>query len=414
MSTARILIIEDTARMDALHIKHLRRYTPDVAENGAKGLMLINQNVYDTVILNLYLPDMNGLKILKHLQTDHSDIPVIVVTAHGSMNTAVDTMRLGAFDFIMQPFPSGRLNAAVAAALEHRRTRMELLHFQTERHRDVYKHIIGTSHAMQIMFKQIDRVTSNKANVFIHGENGTEKELLAETIHRASVRSNEHFIALNCSLISPDVLESELFGHIKGAGNDEHRRGAIALADGGTLFLDEISDLSADLQAKLLRFMHTGRYTPVGSRATEKADVRIISAAKHDPMVDVERGTLREDLYYRLHIAPIELPPLRERDDDVLKIADHLLKRFAVEEQKEFESFDEDTLKVLRFHDWTGNIRQLENLIHQLVIMNDGTVITVDMLPRTYRRSSNIIPIPKSAESYRNKPIWPIEQEYMV
>lgn len=419
MTTGRILIIEDTATMAALYVKYLetKKYAADVAENGRNGLTLISKNAYDAIVLDLNLPDMNGMEILKHVKQHFAHIPVIVITAYGSIGTAVDAMRIGAFDFIMKPFASARLNATVDLALEHNKLKTELTELRRTLYQEGYHKIIGTSPVMQAVFRQIDAVAPSKASVFISGESGTGKELVAEAIHRSSPRSAHHFIALNCAAIPKDLLESEIFGHVRGAftGADVSRRGAAALADGGTLFLDEICEMDMNLQAKILRFIQTGTYSPVGTSEMERADIRFICATNRNALAEVEAGRMREDLYYRLHVIPLELPPLRDREDDILEIATSFLKRFSLEERKAFTRFDDDVVKIFRTYDWPGNVRQLENLIRQVVVMNQGEAVTLAMLPENFKKEKTLISVHRGAEHNQLvKPLWQVEKDTVM
>src|ERR1043166_2142798 len=364
---AHLLIIEDTATMAALYANYLSiaGCTADIAEDGNRGMMLLSQKAYSAIILDLHLPDMNGIDILKHIRTYYEDTPVIVVTAYGSINVAVDSMKQGAYDFIMKPFPASRLNTTVQNALENRKMRRELKELRRSVHQDNYGKFIGSSPAMQALFRQIEAVASSRASIFISGESGTGKELVAQSLHRASPRAPRPFVALNCAAIPAELLESEIFGHVKGAftGAANDRQGAAKWADGGTLFLDEICEMPMELQANLRRSVHTGACTPVGGSKPERSDIRFICATNRDATAQVEAGRMREDLYYRLHVVPIEAPPLRDREDDVVELSEAFLKQFAAEENKKFTGIDPAVMAEFRNCDWPGNARQLQNAI---------------------------------------------------
>jgi len=252
-----------------------------------------------------------------------------------------------------------------------------------ESERSGFHSFIGSSPAMRAMYELIERAGPSKASVFVTGDSGTGKELTAEALHKESARSEGPFVAINCAAIPKDLMESEIFGHIKGAftGASANRQGAASRANGGTLFLDEIGELSLDLQTKLLRFVQTGIVQKVGSGTDEVVDVRFICATNRDPLAEVQAGRFREDLYYRLHVIPIHLPPLRERGDDILAIADHFLNRYSREETKYFEGFDDAVTQLLLTYDWPGNVRQLQNVIRNVVVLNPGGLISAHHLP---------------------------------
>lgn len=414
-----ILIIEDTASMAALYKNYLQiaHYEADITGTGAAGINALAQKTYQAVVLDLHLPDIHGLEILKHIKTYYDDLPVIVVTAYGSIAVAVDSMRYGAFDFIMKPFPASRLNATMQNALENGTLKRELKDLRRSVCQSNFGGFIGNSPTMQALYRQIESVASSKACVFISGESGTGKELVAETLHRASPRAPRNCITVNCATTSKDRLEAEIFGYVKGAfpHAEENRSGAAHLADGGTLFLDEICDMPLDLQGKILRFVQSGSFTPVGSSAVERVDVRFIASTNRDAQAEVEAGRLREDLFYRLHVVPIEVPALRDREDDVVLLAETFLKRANDEAKKNFARFEPDVLSFLRQYEWPGNVRQLQNLVQQLVIMNKGDVITMAMLPDTLRSTARPRPhVAVGFEPFIVKPLWQIEKENIL
>ena len=330
-----------------------------------------------------FLPDMDGLDILKRVVSDELPAAVVVITAHGSVNNAVEAMRAGAFDFLVKPFNADRLTVTLRNALERQRLAHIVEVYKEDFAREEYFGFIGSSLLMQGVYRMIDSAAPSKATVFITGESGTGKEVCAEAIHRQSPRRERPFVALNCAAIPKDLMESEIFGHVKGAftGAVADWDGAAAKADRGTLFLDEICEMDLGLQSKLLRFIQTGTFQKVGSTALEKVDMRFICASNRDPLVEVEEGRFREDLYYRLHVIPIGLPPLREREGDVLSIAGSFLHDFVREEGKKFERYAPETEAIMRAYQWPGNVRQLQNVVRNIVVLNDGEVVTTDMLP---------------------------------
>ncbi|WP_372396065.1 sigma-54 dependent transcriptional regulator [Azospirillum sp. HJ39] len=381
----RILLIEDTVPLAKLYIEFLRADAHEVVHctRGGEALDAAAAAPPDAVILDLKLPDMDGLEVLRALHHRDPGISVVIITAHGSIDLAVEAMKLGAFDFIVKPFNADRLNLTLRNALERRTLARMVEGYRKDLDRGRFHGFIGSSPEMQAVYRTIESVAASRANVFITGESGTGKEVAAQAIHRASPRRDGAFVALNCAAIPKNLLESEIFGHVKGAftGAAADRPGAALLADGGTLFLDEICEMPVDLQAKLLRFVQTGAVTPVGSGREERVDVRFVAATNRDPLAEVQAGRFREDLYYRLHVIPLALPPLRDRGDDVIDIARAFLVDYAREEGKSLSVFAAEVEARLRAHDWPGNVRQLQNVIRNVVVLHDGSQVTLDMLP---------------------------------
>ncbi|MGK7867285.1 sigma 54-interacting transcriptional regulator [Falsiroseomonas sp. E2-1-a20] len=389
-AVARILIVEDTPTQAEVARSLLRDlgYDLRIAETGTAALEHARDWRPDVILMDLELPDFSGFEVMRRLRAEGLEAAVVVVTAHGSVNHAVEAMREGAVDFIIKPFAKTRLTVTLQNALEKRALATELREVKAQLKRDRFFGFLGGSPAMQAVYRTIESVAASKANVFITGESGTGKELAAEAVHRASPRRAGPFLALNCGAIPRDLLESELFGHVKGAftGATENRMGAARLADGGTLFLDEIGELPLEMQVKLLRFVQTGMLQPVGASRPEKVDVRIVSATNRDPWAEVEAGRFREDLYYRLYVVPLEMPPLRERGEDVLLLARHFLAAFAREEGKRLRSFARDAEQALAGYAWPGNVRQLQNVLRNVVVLHDGEQVQQAMLPPTLLR----------------------------
>ncbi len=380
-----VLLVEDAAPLAAIYKQYLKDEMIDLVHvaTGSAAKAAIGANPPQLVLLDLKLPDMEGREILRWLQQEGIPSAVIVLTAHSSVDVAVDVMRIGAEDFLEKPVSASRLKTTVRNILEKVRLQYLVEDIQSTFAREHYHGFIGSSLPMQAVYRIIDAASPSKASVFITGESGTGKEVCAEAIHNQGERAEEPFIALNCGAIPHDLMESEIFGHLKGAftGASSERKGAATLADGGTLFLDEIGEMDIELQTKLLRFIQTGTFQKVGSGKTETVDIRFICATNRDPLEAVANGRLREDLYYRLHVVPIHLPPLRERGDDIMAIAYHFLLSYANEEGKEFRAFSPEVEVILRRYNWPGNVRQLQNVIRNIVVLHDDRIVTLAHLP---------------------------------
>ncbi len=379
-----LLIVEDSQALAILYREYLRAepIQTQLVTTGTEALRLIAKTPPHVMMLDLGLPDMDGMDILKHVVAHQLPTAVVVVTGQGSVNVAVEAMRAGAFDFIEKPFTPERLIITLRNALERQRM-SALLETYEDESRERFHSFLGASPTMRGVYHIIESAAPSKATVFITGESGTGKELCAEAIHQESDRRDQPFIAINCAAIPKDLIESEIFGHVKGAftGAYASRQGAAARADKGTLFLDEICEMDLDLQTKLLRFIQSGAFQPVGANDLQKADIRFVCATNRDPLKEVEEGRFREDLYYRLHVIPIALPPLRKRDEDVLLIANSFLREYAKEEHKHFVGLDKKTEAIFLDYSWPGNVRQLQNVMRNIAVLNDSDYVTADMLP---------------------------------
>ncbi|ABV86760.1 sigma-54-dependent transcriptional regulator [Shewanella pealeana] len=379
------LLVEDSMSLGALYTEYLRTEGARVTHvnHGSDALNELKRWQPDLLVLDIQLPDMSGMDILEIVQSEYPDVTVIMITAHGSIDIAVDAMRSGAFDFLIKPFDAKRLSITVRNALKQRQLVNLVAKYESSLPKPHYMGFIGESLAMQTVYKTIDCVASSKASAFIIGESGTGKEVCAHAIHNAGNRSDGPFVALNCASIPKDLIESEIFGHTKGAftGAIANRDGAATRAHKGTLFLDEICEMDLELQSKLLRFIQTGVFQRVGATKEEKVDVRFVSATNRMPWDEVKAGRFREDLFYRLHVIPIELPPLRMRGKDILLLASSLLKEYNKEEGKTFKGFSPEAKQCLKSYPWPGNVRQLQNVIRQIVVLNDSETIEIDMLP---------------------------------
>jgi DNA-binding NtrC family response regulator len=381
--THTILIVEDSPTLALTYQAYLKPlgHSVDIAATGAEALDKIERLAPDLIFLDLKLPDMDGLDILRQLNAQSNKARVIVITAHGSVAIAVEAMQEGASDFILKPFNAERITTTAKNALEIQRLSTLVEQYEGQNHTS-FGRFIGESPAMKAVYRMIADAAPSKASVFIVGESGTGKELCAEAIHQTSPRAQKRFVALNCAAIPANLIESEIFGHKRGAftGATEDREGAAVRADGGTLFLDEICEMPMDLQAKLLRFIQTGQIVPVGSNISQTVNVRFVCATNRTPWEEVEAGRFREDLYYRLHVIPIHLPPLRDRGDDILLIANHLLKMYAAEEGKSIDSIAPDARERLMAHTWPGNVRELGNVVQSAVVLGSGDKLNSDML----------------------------------
>ncbi|WP_187972695.1 sigma-54-dependent transcriptional regulator [Aquibium microcysteis] len=388
-----VLVVEDTPSLAATYRAILEKqdFAVETAATGAEALALLKSAAYDALVLDVRLPDMTGLDVLDAMRERGDQTEAVVITADGSINLAVDAMRRGAFDFIVKPLNAHRLAVTVTNATERARLKAEVTTLKRELGDAAgFCRFIGRSPAMQTVYRIIRNAGPSNATVFVLGESGTGKELCADAVHRTSRRAGGPFVTLNCAAIPKDLLESEIFGHVRGAfsGATADRKGAALSADGGTLFLDEICEMDVALQAKLLRFLQSKEVQRLGEDRVQRADVRIVCASNRDPLAEVQAGRFREDLYYRLHVIPIELPPLRDRGEDIVELAQHFLARFSEEEGKKVSPLSVDVLAAMRRHAWPGNVRQLENLMRRLVVLNDGETIEPAMLPADIRASA--------------------------
>ena len=380
-----LLIVEDTPSLARTYQAHLKREFSEItiADTGAKAVRAVDIAPPDCILLDLKLPDADGLDLLDRWTSAALDCPIIVVTANGSMSVAVDAMRRGAVDFVVKPTTKDRLRLTTQKAVQNFQLKATVTSPQPKPETDDFCGIIGNSLVMQGVFKSIEAAAPSKASVFVTGETGTGKELVARAVHDLSPRRKAKFVAINCGAIPRDLIESEIFGHVKGAftGATSDRAGAAELAEGGTLFLDELGEMPIELQPKLLRFLQLGEYQRVGDSVTRKSNIRIVAATNRDALEAVRTGKLREDLYYRLHVIPVALPPLRARGADILLLAERFLERYSREEGKSFDGFARDAEAWLVSHAWPGNVRELENLVRQVAVLKTGGSIARSDLP---------------------------------
>lgn len=373
---SRILVAEDDADARALLATLLdsRGYRVDVVKDGTAAIQKVTNEFYDVVLLDLYMPGKTGLEILAHAAGQETDAEFIVMTGDDTVSTAVEAMRLGAFDYVTKPLQTDRLLVSLDRALEKTRLQREVAHARRQRGSELRTKFIGQSPAIERMFDLIERVAPMSATVLITGETGTGKELSARAIHELSSRRDRRFVPVQCSALSPTLLESELFGHVKGSftGAVSNRRGLFEEAAGGTLFLDEIATIPSEMQVKILRVLQERSVQRVGSSESAPINFRLIGATNVDLGQQVASGRFREDLYYRLNVFPIRVPPLRERRGDVPLLAAHFRERFARENSLTPPKIAPETMNRMMEYDWPGNVRELENFIERALIMYSG------------------------------------------
>ncbi|RTZ16807.1 sigma-54-dependent Fis family transcriptional regulator [Vibrio aquaticus] len=384
----KVLLIEDSTSLAILYKQYVKDEPYDLfhVETGKEAMAFIERNVPQLVILDLKLPDMDGEDILDWINERQIPTSVVVATAHGSVDVAVSLLQKGAKDFLEKPINADRLKTSITLHLQQVKLANLVDDIENKFDRNRFHGFIGSSLSMQGVYKIIDSVAPTTASVFVIGESGTGKEVCAEAIHKESKRKDKPFIAINCGAIPKDLMESEIFGHVKGAftGATADRKGAATMAHGGTLFLDELCEMELEMQKKLLRFLQTGTFTPLGATRESKVDVRIICATNRDPLQEVEEGRFREDLYYRVHVVPVDMPALRERGNDIITLANHFLKLYAKEDGKKFRAVHRDAESTLKHYKWPGNVRQLQNIIRNIVVLNDDTHLRLSHLPAQF------------------------------
>ena len=379
-----ILLVDDEEKILKALGRALRAAGHEVIETTSPrdGLRLLGERSFDVVLVDNVMPQLSGLELIREYvgSTPEGERPqILMMTAHATVESAIEAMKLGALDYLQKPFEIDELLVVVARAIDHQRLRTEYRYLRSERD-EQFDHygIIGRSRVMEEIIQRAERVAETKSTVLITGETGTGKELVARAIHNRSAQRDMPLIRVNCAAIPESLLESELFGHVRGAftGAATTKKGKFALADGGTIFLDEIGTMSPALQSKLLRVLQEREFEPLGSERTEKIDVRVIAATNRDLRQMVAEGKFQEDLFYRLNVIPIELPPLRERRDDIPALVDHFLKKHAQRIGRRMERIDDGVLAQLQQYDWPGNVRELENVIERAVVLSTGPIIT--------------------------------------
>jgi len=396
MKKARLMVVDDdknTRKLIQDILKATGLYTVAQAASGEACLRKIAESPVDLVMLDMQMPGIDGLETLRRIKAKAPELPVIIMTAHGTVESAVDSMKGGSYDFLTKPFPAERLKVTVHNALEASELQSEVHSLRSAiQSKYDFTNIIGQSGVMQELFGALEKIVKSEVTVLIQGESGTGKELFARAIHQHSPeRKNRPFVAVNCTALPESLLESELFGHEKGAftGAASKRIGKFELADGGTIFLDEIGDMSLSTQAKILRVLQEREFERVGGNALVKVNIRFISATNKNLVEEVAAGRFREDLFYRLSVFPIKLPPLRDRVADIALLAAHFLKRYGDREGKRFEGLTQDAARALTGYHWPGNVRELENVIERAVVISSGRQIILDDLS-PYVRSGQL------------------------
>ena len=382
----RVLVADDepSARSGMASLLRDEGFEVVLAEDGPSALARFQETGPDILVTDLRMPGMDGIELMRRVRELDQDVIAVLVTAYADVETAVRAMQEGAEHYLTKPIQLDELLLVIHRALERRKLKTETTELRARlKDRLRFDNIVGNSPAIQEVFNVIEQVSPTKASVLITGESGTGKELVAQAIHENSPRSHAPFVKLHCAALAETILESELFGHEKGSftGAVGRREGRFKQADGGTLFLDEIGEISPSIQVKLLRFLQERSYERVGGNETQKVDVRIIAATNRDLAGEVAAGKFREDLFYRLNVVNIEMPPLRARPSDLLPLANHFLGRFARENGKQIEGFSDDAIERITTYRWPGNIRELENVIERAVVMCDGPKLSAKHLP---------------------------------
>lgn len=414
---ARILIVDDQEMMrDSLAATLVREGHEVIAAGDAAAALarLGTPGKFDLLITDLKMPKMTGIELLQEVKKLRPELPVVMMTAFATVATAVEAMKLGAYDYIQKPFDGDEIKLLVDRTLEHARLLKENQALRSIAEQTGPRPLVGSSAEMSHVKRQIDLVAKSSATVMIRGESGTGKEVVARAIHFASARRDRPFLAVNCAALSENLLESELFGHEKGSftGADRLRRGRFELADGGTLLLDEISEIPASLQAKLLRVLQENTFERVGSSMSQQVDVRVIATSNRDLDAEVRAGNFREDLFYRLNVVPIELPPLRQRIEDVPELCRHFLHQVARRESAAFRHIEPDALRLLQRYPWPGNVRELQNIVERASVLESepGIIraVTIDPWLRTSPVSNGAV------HELAGKPLADIEKEVIL
>ena len=414
----RILIVEDEPNMRKTLSSILKEeeYIPLETSRAKEGLKILSQENISLIVSDIKMPEMDGLQFLKEIRTRGYDIPVILITAYGSFDSAVEALRLGAYDYITKPFNPEAIIHTIRRALEHRKLKEENIYLKEELERKSgFEELVGDTEVMHEVYSLIDKVAESKVPVLLRGESGTGKELVARAIHKRSGRRDKNFVILNCGALPETLLESEIFGHEKGAftGADKRKLGIFEVGDEGTIILDEIGDLSSSIQMKLLRFLQSEEFIRVGGIAPIKVNVRIISATNKNLEKLIEESKFRNDLYYRVNAVSINLPPLRDRRDDIPSLVGHFLKKYSEEDNIPLKKISDEVYPVLYKYSWPGNVRELENLVRAMLVLSEGDVLKLKDLP-DYIVQTESKNIPFSSEYSFKEIKEKAERDYLV
>ncbi len=407
-----ILIVDDERIMrDSLSAWLLEEgYQVEAVEDGARALKKAKTESWDVLLVDLKMPGMDGIEVLQEVKKISENIPVIIMTAYATVDTAVRAMKEGAYDYIVKPFNPEEIGLAIRKIIAYQDLLKENIYLRHElQMKYKFMDIIGKSHKMQEVLALVKTVAKSNSTILIQGESGTGKELVARAIHNSSLRSEGPFVAVSCAALPESLLESELFGHERGAftGAVSQKKGRFELADTGTLFLDEIGDVSPKTQVGLLRVLEEREFRRVGGTQVIKTDVRIISASNKDLKTLVEAGTFREDLYYRINVVSIQLPPLRDRKEDIPLLVQHFLNKYCIENKKDIEGLSHEVSRLLMAYDWPGNVRELENVIERAVVVAKERLIVPDDLPLLTKPDTKFKPT-------ADMPLREVEREHIL
>jgi len=427
-SNPRILVVDDELVIceSCQRILEEEGLEVETVLSGAEAFGKMKENPFDIVITDLKMPGIDGMEVLRTLRREYPDTIVIMITGFSTVETAVEAMKLGAFDYIPKPFTPDEVSIVVKKAIEQKNLLLENVYLRQElREKYGFHNVVGKSKKMQEIYRIIAKVAPTDSTVLINGQSGTGKELIARAIHFNSARRDKQFVTVDCAVLSENLLESELFGHVRGSftGAVTTKPGLFEVADGGTVFLDEIGNISLAIQAKLLRVLQEREFTPVGGTKAKKVDIRLIAATNRDLEKMIKEGTFREDLYYRLNIVPICLPLLRERHEDIPALSVHFLKKYSEEMGKAIKGFTPEAMEKLMKYPWPGNVRELENAIERTVVMMDEEMVRVEhlILPSQEESEEMENPVPVTSEELkeikkqlREKAVEDIEKAFVI
>ncbi len=428
MQNPRVLVVDDEEIVceSVKRILEEENYEVEIALSGFEAFDKMATNPFDIVITDLKMPGIDGMEVLRRIRREYPNTIIIMITGFSTVETAVEAMKLGAFDYIPKPFTPDEVSVVVKKAVEQKNLLLENIYLRQElQEKYGFDNIVGKSKKMQDIYRIISKVAPTDSTVLIYGQSGTGKELIARAIHFNSPRKDRQFVPVDCAVLSENLLESELFGHIKGSftGAITTKPGLFEIADGGTVFLDEVGNISLSIQAKLLRVLQEREFTPVGGTKSKKVDIRLIAATNKDLEKMIKEGTFREDLYYRINIVPIYLPPLKEREEDIPLLAIHFLRKYSEQMGKKIKGFSAEAMEKLMRYSWPGNVRELENVIERTVVMIEEDMVRPEhiILPDQHRQDELHIRIPMTSEELkeikkqlREKAVEEIERAFII